>query len=85
MAKVKVYGADWCSMTTRSLEFLEEQGVDFDYIDVEEDPAASEWVKQQNHGKELKPTIDVDGEVLSTPSNGELKKMLEGKKLLPVS
>ena len=69
-------------MTTRSLDFLHEQGVEFDYIDVELDPAASDWVKQQNGGKELKPTIDVAGEILSTPSNAELKKALETKQLL---
>ncbi len=85
MATIKVYGADWCSMTTRSLEYLEKMGVEFDYIDVEQDPEASAWVKKQNNGKELKPTIDVDGEVLSTPSNFELKKVLEEKHLLPAS
>jgi glutaredoxin len=84
MAKITVYGADWCHMTTDSLEFLRDAGVDFDYIDVDDDPEASEWVKKQNHGKELKPTIDVDGQVLSKPSNSQLKKVLEQKHLLPV-
>jgi mycoredoxin len=83
MAKIIVYGADWCSMTVRSLNFLKQAGADFEYIDVEQDSEASEWVKKQNHGKELKPTIDVDGEILSTPSNSELKKALEERRLLP--
>ena len=72
-------------MTTRSLEFLDRSGADYDYIDVEDDPAASEWVKQQNGGKEKKPTIDVDGQVLLTPSNAELQKALEEKHLIGVS
>ena len=72
-------------MTTRTLDFLEQSGADFDYIDVEQDPQASEWVKQQNHGKELKPTVDVDGKILSTPTNSELKKVLEEKQLLPAA
>ncbi len=82
MAKIKVYGADWCSLTTRSLNFLESAGVDFDYIDVEEDPKASEWVKSQNGGKEKKPTIDIDGTILTAPRDSELKRVLEEKQLL---
>jgi glutaredoxin len=85
MATIKVYGADWCSMTTRSITFLEDSDVEFEYIDVEEDPEASEWVKAQNNGKEKKPTIDVDGEILSEPSNSELRAVLEKKKLLKAS
>jgi glutaredoxin len=72
-------------MTTRSITFLEDSDVEFEYIDVEEDPEASEWVKAQNNGKEKKPTIDVDGEILSEPSNSELRAVLEKKKLLKAS
>ena len=74
---IKVYGADWCGMTTRTREHLDELNVTYDYIDVEEDPEASEWVKQQNGGKEKKPTVDIDGQILSTPTNKELDKALE--------
>jgi glutaredoxin len=73
MRTVKVYGADWCPLTTRALNHLKQLGVPFEYINVEEDPAASEWVKRQNNGKELKPTIDIDGVILAEPSNRELE------------
>jgi glutaredoxin len=82
MANIKVYGADWCAMTTRSISFLESAGVDFDYIDVDKDHEASRWVKEQNGGKEKKPTIDIDGEILSEPDNEELRDLLVSKKLL---
>ena len=81
-SKVKVYGADWCGMTTSTREHLDELGVDYEYIDVEDDPAASAWVKQQNHGKEKKPTVDVLGDVLSAPSDRELEAALRSKNLL---
>ncbi len=74
---VKVYGADWCSMTTRTLEHLDKLNVAYDYIDVEADPAASEWVKQQNGGKEKKPTVDLNGEILTAPTNAQLDQALE--------
>lgn len=76
MKTVKVYGADWCPMTRRSLDHLRLLQIPFDYIDIEKDPAASEWVKRQNQGKELKPTIDIDGRVLAEPSNEELDAAL---------
>ncbi len=65
--RVKVYGADWGAATKRVRNQLEQMGIQYAYINVEEDPAASEWVKAQNRGLELKPTLDIDGEVLCNP------------------
>ena len=81
-SKVKVYGADWCGPTTLAREHLDELGVTYQYIDVEEDPAASAWVKQQNNGKEKKPTIDIDGDVVTNPSPTELEAALRKKQLI---
>jgi mycoredoxin len=80
--KVNVYGADWCSKTTRTRDHLQRRGVEFDYIDVDADPAASQWVKDQNGGKEKKPTVDVSGRILSEPSNAELDAALKATGLL---
>lgn len=76
MEKVKVYGADWCGDTQRSLRHLDSLGVAYDYVDVEQDEQASSWVKEQNDGKERKPTIKVGEQVLSVPSNQELEGAL---------
>ena len=82
MAAIKVYGADWCGMTTRTLSHLDELGVEYEYIDVEQDPKASEWVKSHNGGKEKKPTLDISGQVLSEPSNGQLDDVLRRLNML---
>ena len=76
MGKVKVYGADWCGDTQRTLRHLERLGVDYDYIDVEQDEAARRWVLEQNEGKEQKPTVEINGRVLSVPSDQELEESL---------
>lgn len=76
MNNVKVYGADWCGDTQRSLKQLDSLGVSYDYIDVEQDAQASEWVKEQNDGKERKPTIKVGEQVLSVPSDQQLESAL---------
>jgi mycoredoxin len=51
-------------------------GVEYEYVDVEKDAEASKWVKEQNGGKEKKPTLLIDGEVLTTPSDEELDERL---------
>jgi hypothetical protein len=51
-------------------------------IYVEADAAASAWVKQQNNGKEKKPTIDIDGDVITSPSPNELEAALRKKQLI---
>jgi mycoredoxin len=79
MNTVTVYGADWCGDTKRTRRQLDELGVAYDYIDVEQDEEASRWVKQQNEGKERKPTIKLGEQVLSVPSNEELESVLRDK------
>ena len=76
MNKVTVYGADWCGDTKRTLRQLDDLGVAYDYIDVEQDEQASRWVKRQNDGKERKPTVKLGEQVLSVPSNQELESAL---------
>jgi glutaredoxin len=82
MQRLTVYGADWCPLTKAALLHLDELGVDYKYIDIEEDAAAAKWVADHNDGKEKKPTIDVDGEVLSEPSNQELDEALRSKSVI---
>ena len=79
---VKVYGADWCGDTKRTLRKLDRLGVAYDYVDVEQDEAASRWVMEQNGGKERKPTLDVAGQILSVPTDHELTGALRERGLM---
>lgn len=79
---ITVYGADWCGDTKRALNYLENLGVDYEYINVEQDEDASQWVKSQNEGKERKPTIKVGDQVLKVPSEGELNSALKHEGLI---
>ncbi len=82
MSKVEVYGADWCEDTQHAREHLERIGVAYDYINIEQDKDASNWVKQQNGGKEKKPTIRVGQEVLRVPTDEELESKLRAEGLI---
>ena len=79
---VKVFGADWCPMTQRTLMYLRDKRVEFVYTDIDNDPDAAEWVADQNNGKEKKPTLDIDGRILTEPSNAQLEKALKEAGLL---
>ena len=82
MFGVKVYGADWCEDTRRALEFLGRLGVAYQYVDIERDEEARRWVREQNGGKERKPTIDVAGQILCVPTDHELTGALRERGLM---
>jgi glutaredoxin len=79
---IKVYGAGWCHMTVDTLAHLKKLGVAYEYIDVERDKEAAAWVRKQNHGKEKKPTLDINGTILIEPDNEQLADTLRELKLL---
>ena len=78
---IRVYGADWCQDTQHTLQHLQELGLEFTYVNVEEDAKARHWVRQHNEGKQKLPTLDVSGRVLSVPDNRELDRVLQEKGL----
>jgi len=78
---IKMYGTTWCGDCKRSRAFLEEKGVEYEFIDIKKDKAAMKYVKKVNKGMRTVPTVMFDdGSVLVEPSNEELGKKL-GKKL----
>ena len=83
MAELKIYGADSCAETRKLLAHLDDLGVIYTYIDIDKDPKAAAWVRHQNDGKETKPTVDVGGIILQTPSQLELDEALSDARLIP--
>lgn len=75
--KITVYGAYWCPDCRRAKKFLGEQFVPFNWIDIEQDKEAEQYVLQRNNGKRIIPTIVFeDDSFLVEPSNAELAKKL---------
>ena len=62
---------------------MDSLGVAYQYINVEQDQQASMWVKQQNDGKERKPTVKIGKQVLAEPSDPELEQALRQEGLIP--
>jgi thioredoxin reductase (NADPH) len=74
---IKLYGTDWCSDCKRSKKFLGEQGVRYEYINIEEDTEGQAYVqKLQNGGLTIPTIVFGDGSNLIEPSNAELAEKL---------
>jgi mycoredoxin len=83
MAKITMYGAEWCGDCRRSKKFLDSNNVEYNYIDVEADESASDKVIEINGGQRSIPVIIFeDGTHLTEPSDNDLKEKLESLSIL---
>lgn len=82
MSVVKVYGMNGCEDTQATLNNLDSLGVDFEYVDLEQDQESEQWVKQFNGGKRVTPTLDVEGLILVNPDECELETCVREKHLM---
>ena len=80
--QVTVYGADWCGDTRRTLRQLDQRGVGYDYIDVDENADGERKVIEFSNGKRRIPLVEIasdDGEPqrLAVPTEAELEGALK--------
>ncbi len=73
---LKLYGANWCPDCRNTKRFLGEQGVAYDWIDIDADEDANRRIAELNNGKRVIPTIELNGDVLVNPSDAELAERL---------
>lgn len=71
--RIRVYGTMWCPHCSITKQFLQDQRIDYEWIDIDADPKAAARVEKINDGMRSVPTIILtDGSVLVEPSNDEL-------------
>ena len=74
---ITVYGAPWCPDCRQSKQFLGEQRVRYNWVDIDQDEEGRRRVQELNDGKQIIPTIIFeDGSILVEPSNAELAAKL---------
>jgi glutaredoxin len=73
---ITIYGAYWCKDTLRTLTFLQDEGVPFDFVDIDHDLGGARKVKDWNKGRLSTPTLDIEGSIVHVPSNEELANIL---------
>ena len=74
---IVVYGASWCRHTLKTRRFLNREGIPYRYVDVEEDQGAAERVRLWNRGYLSTPTLDIDGRIVTEPSEEDLAALLQ--------
>jgi thioredoxin reductase (NADPH) len=73
---VQLFGADWCPDCRRAKSYLADNGVNFQFIDVDEHDWATDTVEKINNGKRIIPTVLIDGKPHTNPDNATLKDLL---------
>ena len=75
--RLTLYSTPWCGYCHRLKNQLERAGIDFDEVDIEQEPAAAEYVMSVNGGNQTVPTVVfADGSALTNPSLAQVKDKL---------
>lgn len=76
-ATFTLYSTPWCGYCHRLKSQLEREGITFDEVDIEQDPASAEIVEKANGGNQTVPTLVFsDGSALTNPSAAQVKAKL---------
>ncbi|CAL9608921.1 Putative glutaredoxin.1 [Nocardiopsis dassonvillei] len=73
---IRVYGADWCRDCRRTKQQLTELEVPFEYVDLENDPAAAERAREISGRTNIPVVVYPDGTHHVDPSNPRVEEKL---------
>ena len=69
MPMIKMYTTSWCPDCHAAKRALQQKGLDYQEINIEEDEQAAEYVMSVNGGNQTVPTVQfADGTALTNPS-----------------
>lgn len=75
--KIIMYGTSWCGGTRRARRVLEEEKIEYEWIDIDRDEIAARFVESVANGYRSVPTlIFPDGSILVEPSTYQLREKL---------
>ena len=77
--QIVIYGANWCADCHASRSLLDSKAIAYDYKDIDSDPKLLVEMLKLTDGKNIIPTIVLDGTILLEPSNTELLTALNLK------
>jgi mycoredoxin len=76
-ASFTMYSTPWCGYCHRLKSQLDREGIAFDIVDIEQDPAAADIVEKANGGNQTVPTLVYsDGSAMTNPSLAQVKDKL---------
>lgn len=76
-SRFTMYSTPWCGYCHRLKNQLDREGIEFDVVDIEQDPSAAEVVMSANNGNQTVPTLVYsDGTAHTNPSVAQVKEKL---------
>ncbi|WP_431036644.1 mycoredoxin [Streptomyces sp. P6-2-1] len=80
---VTMYSTTWCGYCRRLKSQLDREGIAYEEINIEQDPASAEFVEKVNNGNQVVPTVLVKAgtgteAVMTNPSLAQVKLALQG-------
>ena len=75
--RIILYGADWCPDCRRSKSYLSDNGINYQYIDIQKNEWAIPIIEKINNGKRKIPTILINDEIYVEPPNNVLRDVLK--------
>ncbi|HTZ14332.1 MAG TPA: mycoredoxin Mrx1 [Mycobacterium sp.] len=76
-ASLTMYTTTWCGYCYRLKTMLKADGIAYDEVDIEHDPAAADFVGSVNGGNHTVPTVKfADGSTMTNPAAKEIKAKL---------
>ena len=75
--KIMLYGTNWCYDSKRARNLLDQNHIEYEFIDIDANMEGRKFVEQTNRGFRSVPTIVFpDGSILVEPSNQALSRKL---------
>lgn len=72
-----MYSTPWCGYCHRLKGQLQREGIEFETVDIEQDPAAARIVMDVNGGNQTVPTLVFsDGSSMTNPPLAQVKEKL---------
>jgi len=72
-----MYSTTWCGYCHRLKSQLDREGIAYEVVDIEREPAAADFVMSVNGGNQTVPTLKFDdGSALTNPSIVQVKERL---------
>lgn len=84
--EVVLYGSSWCPECRRARRLLEEEGVEYREVVVDEDPTAEALILSRSGGRRVVPTLLFDDRLFAfNPDPPLLRRLLPRPQALPAS
>lgn len=79
---ITMFGAEWCGDCRRTKKQLDELGIEYDYVDLEDEPAAAEVARDISGRTNIPVVVYPDASHHVEPSNADVEAKLRELSLI---